>query len=69
MKHIPTFENFVNESTVFSEFMLEWQIPGKESNTLISKNLKELIDYVSKNNIQKYTIKGRQNNKWETLIS
>ena len=69
MKNIPTFENFVNESTVFSEFMLEWQIPGKESNTLISKNLKELIDYVSKNNIQKYTIKGRQNNKWETLIS
>lgn len=69
MKHINTFNNFINESSAFSEFMLEWQIPGKESNTLISKSLKELIDYVSKNSIQKYTIKGRQNNKWETLIS
>lgn len=69
MKHINTFNNFINESSAFSEFMLEWQIAGKESNTLLSKNLKELIDYVSKNNIQNYTIKGRQNNKWKTLIS
>ena len=69
MKHINTFNNFINESSAFSEFMLEWQVPGKESNTLISKSLKELFDYVSKNNIQKYTIKGRQNNKWETLVS
>lgn len=69
MKNLPTFENFLNESSAFSEFMLEWQIPGKESNTRISKNLKDLIDYVSKNGIQKYTIKGRQNNKWENLIS
>ena len=59
----------VNENSVFSEFMLEWQILGKESNTIISKNLKELIDYVSTNNIKKYTIKGRRNNKWENLIS
>lgn len=69
MKNIPTFENFLNESSVFSEFMLEWQIPGKESNTIVSKKLKELIDYVSMNSIKKYIIKGRQNNKWETLIS
>lgn len=69
MKNIPTFENFLNESSVFSEFMIEWQIPGKESNTIVSKKLKELIDYVSMNSIKKYTIKGRQNNKWETLIS
>lgn len=69
MKNLPTFENFLNESSVFSEFMLEWQIPGKESNTIVSKKLKELIDYVSMNSIKKYIIKGRQNNKWETLIS
>lgn len=70
MKHISTFKNFVNESSpVFSEFMLEWTIPGKESNTLMSKSLKELIDYVSKHGITKYTIQGRRNNNWETLIS
>jgi hypothetical protein len=49
--------------------MLEWMIPNKESNTLISKSLKELIEYVSNNNIKNYTIKGWGNNKWETLIS
>ena len=49
--------------------MLEWMIPNKESNTVISKSLKELIKYVSNNNIKNYTIKGWGNNKWETLIS
>jgi hypothetical protein len=69
MKHIYTFESFLNESIFFTEFMLEWTIPGKESNTLISKSLKELIEYVSDNKIKKYTIKGRTNNRWETLIT
>ncbi len=69
MKHIHTFETFLNEANQpYKEFMLEWMVPGKESNTMISKDLKELIDYVIKKNIQKYTIKGRQHNDWDILI-
>ena len=62
-------DNALNKNKIFNEFMLEWMIPNKESNTLISKSLKELIEYVSNNNIKNYTIKGWGNNKWETLIS
>ena len=62
-------DDALNKNKIFNEFMLEWMIPNKESNTVISKSLKELIKYVSNNNIKNYTIKGWGNNKWETLIS
>ena len=69
MKNLSTFEEFLNETNQpYKEFMLEWMVPGKESNTMISKDLKELIDYVIKKGIQKYTIKGRQHNAWDILI-
>jgi len=57
------------QNYLFSEFMLEWVIPGKEVNTLLSSQLKTLINYVEEKNITKYTIKGRRNNKWEVLIN
>lgn len=57
------------QNYLFSEFMLEWIIPGKEVNTLLSSQLKTLINYVEEKNITKYTIKGRRNNKWEVLIN
>ena len=74
MKHIHTFESFLNESVTnprYTEFMLEWEISGKESNTRLDKSLRVLLDYVEDNNIKQYTIKGRDNNKnkWDLLIS
>lgn len=57
------------QNYLFSEFMLEWGIPGKEANTLISSQLKTLTKYIEEHNITKYTIKGRRNSKWEVLIN
>lgn len=56
------------QNSLFSEFMLEWGIEGKELNTLLSKQLKPLIKYVEENQISRYTIKGRLGNKWEVLV-
>lgn len=53
----------------YDEFMLEWEAPGEESNTYIEKDLRKLLDYVTNENIKKYTIKGLHQNQWETLIS
>jgi len=64
-------ENRLNEfnSPKYREFMLEWSLPGKESNTAISKSLKELFDMVEENNIKSYTIKGWGNGEWDILVS
>jgi hypothetical protein len=48
--------------------MLEWGVPGEESNTLISKNLKELFRVIEEKNIEKYTIKGWNGRTWNILI-
>jgi hypothetical protein len=52
----------------YNEFMLEWIVPGEESNTLISKNLKELFRVIEEKNIGKYTIKGWNGRTWDILI-
>ena len=52
----------------YSEFMLEWIVPGKESNTLMSKNLKELINFIDEKNIKGYTVKGWDGKKWDVLV-
>jgi hypothetical protein len=66
-------ENRLKETTLteakYSEFMLEWMVPGKESNTLMSRNLKELINFIDEKNIKGYTVKGWDGKKWDTLIN
>jgi hypothetical protein len=66
-------ENRLKETTLteakYNEFMLEWMVPGKESNTLMSKNLKELFNFIDEKNINGYTVKGWDGRKWDTLIS
>jgi hypothetical protein len=52
----------------YSEFMLEWIVPGKESNTLMSKNLKELINFIDEKNIKGYIVKGWDGKKWDVLV-
>lgn len=53
----------------YEKFMLEWFIPEKESSTMMSNNLRELFEYIQKNNLRKYTIKGWSNGKWDLLIN
>jgi hypothetical protein len=66
-------ENRLKKTTLteakYSEFMLEWMVPGKESNTLMSRNLKELINFIDEKNIKGYTVKGWDGKKWDTLIN
>ena len=66
-------ENRLKETTLteakYNEFMLEWMVPGKESNTLMSKNLKELFNFIDEKNIKGYTVKGWNGRKWDILIS
>jgi len=59
----------ISTESRYNGFMLEWIIPEKESNTLISKNLGELFQYIIDKDIKEYTIKGMFNNKWELLVS
>jgi len=64
-------ENKLNEfqsQPKYNEFMLEWMVPGGESNTIISKNLKELFRMIEEKNIEKYIIKGWNGRNWDILI-
>lgn len=65
-------ENKLNKTTLteakYNEFMLEWMVPGKESNTVISKNLKELFNFIDEKNIKSYIIKGWDGEKWDILV-
>ena len=64
-------ENKLNEfqsQPKYNEFMLEWMVPGEESNTIISKNLKELFRMIEEKNIEKYIIKGWNGRNWDILI-
>ena len=66
-------ENRIKETTLtevkYNEFMLEWIVPGTESNTIISKSLKELFKIIEEKNIKCYTIKGRNDGKWDILVN
>ena len=55
--------------SIYNEFMLEWMIPGKESNTLISKSLKELLKVVEEKQINKHVIKGWNGKEWDILVN
>ena len=69
------WRQFNENYSVFDEFMLEWKVfdngEWKESNTLIKKTLKEIINFIDENNLQDndYRIRGWRNGKWETLVS
>ena len=62
-----TFGEYINESRgLFSEYMLEWSIPGKESNTMMTKGqnaLKEILKFIEEKSLKlpNYTIKGMLN--------
>lgn len=70
------WRQFNENYSVFDEFMLEWKVfdngEWKESNTLIKKTLKEIINFIDENNLtldNDYRIRGWRNGKWETLVS
>jgi hypothetical protein len=75
MKMIKTYEAY---KSAFEKFMLEWNgydenDKWNSSNTLITKTLKEINDYIDENNLTMkdnlYKIKGWRNNKWEVLVN
>lgn len=61
---------------MYSEFMLEWKVFDgamfKESNTLITNNLKQIITFINENILSlknnDFSIKGLINGKWEKLV-